>query len=114
MTDNLESACTSLLAIKDPSLRLTALKGFLERLPKERWGSLLLAMNTLGSRGEFEDQPGSFLSARSLMESTLWFMTQQGPVDLLTRVREANDGQGDITIRRRDETGDLVFRFWAG
>ena len=115
VTDDLESACKSLLAIRDPGVRQAALVRFLSALPVERWGTFLVSMKRLGDRGEFEDQPGSFLAALGLMESTLTFMVQRNPKDLLSLVSEARDGQEMNDDAERDEgTATMALRFWAG
>lgn len=115
VTDDLEAAFKSLLAIRDPGVRQAALAQFLHKLPVERWGTFLLSMKRLGDRGEFEDQPGSFLAALGMMESTLTFMVQRNPKDLLSLVSETRDGQELNDDAERDEgTASMVLRFWAG
>jgi hypothetical protein len=115
VAENLEDSFKALLAIADPAVRQAALARFLENLPLERWGSFLQAVKKVGDRGEFEDQPGSFMAALGLMESTFRFMMKREPEGLLSLVSETRDGQEiNDDAERDDDIANMAFRFWAG
>lgn len=115
VTDNLETAFKALLAIKDPAVRQAAVQKLLETLPVSRWPGFLAAMKKMGDRGEFDDQPGSFMAAFGMMESVLSFMMQRSPEDLLSGVMETRTGQEKNDDGERDDgVAMAAFRFWAG
>lgn len=115
VTDDLEATFRQLLAIKDPGVRQAALVAYLDRLPVEKWGGFLAAVRKLAERGEFEDQPGSFMAGLGLLESVFSHMMAREPENLLSLTLETRDGQEiNDDGERDDETAMVAFRFWAG
>ena len=108
ISEDLAVAARALLAIRDPAVRQAALVRFLELLPQARWPEFLRGFEKMGDRGEFDDEPGSFMSALGTMEVVFAKMTARDPARFLQQLldvkEEWGNSMGSVTT---------ALRFWA-
>ena len=106
ISEDLAVAARALLAIRDPAVRQAALVRFLELLPQARWPEFLRGFEKMGDRGEFDDEPGSFMSALGTMEVVFAKMTARDPARFLQQFL-----RGSKTCRRKTGRASPTGRF---
>jgi hypothetical protein len=108
ISEDLAVAARALLAIRDPAVRQSALVRFLELLPQARWPEFLRSFEQLGHRGEFDDEPGSFMSALGTMEVVFAKMTARDPAGFLQQLLDEKEESGNPMA-----SVTTALRFWA-